>query len=166
MKPVLAVPEWSVLYSLALYHFRCIVLHWLFPVLRLAQEISTYMETSTSPINGCKIGLCSALSSFERGGIFIVPRLLWHGALVFLISFERSPHSVALSNTWGDVALRWMREGSKWFLVTSKRLSMYFFAKSRDTMFSNYSISYSSAEYTPYLNGNDSKSFSFTYKIT
>jgi hypothetical protein len=27
--------------------------------------------------------LCSALTNFEQGGIFIVPHLLWHGALVF-----------------------------------------------------------------------------------
>jgi hypothetical protein len=34
------------------------------------------------------LGLCSALRAFEQGGIFIVPRLLWHGASVFPVSSE------------------------------------------------------------------------------
>jgi hypothetical protein len=29
------------------------------------------------------VGLCSALSVFKQGGIFIVPHLLWHGTLIF-----------------------------------------------------------------------------------
>ena len=32
--------------------------------------------------------LCSATMAFEEGGIFIVPHLLWHGALVFVVSSE------------------------------------------------------------------------------
>ena len=35
--------------------------------------------------NAC---LCSASMAFEDGGIFIVPHLLWHGALVFVVSSE------------------------------------------------------------------------------
>ena len=35
--------------------------------------------------NAC---LCSASMAFEEGGIFIVPHLLWHGALVFVVSSE------------------------------------------------------------------------------
>jgi hypothetical protein len=34
------------------------------------------------------LGLCSALRAFEQGGIFIVPRLLRHGASVFPVSSE------------------------------------------------------------------------------
>jgi hypothetical protein len=48
-------------------------------------------------------GLCSALGAFEQGGIFIVPHLLWHGASVFLVSFEEPPHSVASFYIQGDV---------------------------------------------------------------
>jgi hypothetical protein len=40
------------------------------------------------------LGLCSALKAFEHVGIFIVPHLLWHGALVFQIASEGPPHSV------------------------------------------------------------------------
>jgi hypothetical protein len=48
-------------------------------------------------------GLCSALGAFEQGGIFIVPHLLWHGALVFPVSSEGQPHSVTSYNTNEDV---------------------------------------------------------------
>jgi hypothetical protein len=40
-------------------------------------------------------GLCLALRSFEQGGIFIVPHLLWHGTSVFPVSAEGLPHLVA-----------------------------------------------------------------------
>jgi hypothetical protein len=43
-----------------------------------------------------KLGLCSALWTFEQGGIFIVSHLPWHGASVFPVSSEGPPHSVAL----------------------------------------------------------------------
>jgi hypothetical protein len=49
------------------------------------------------------LGLCSALMAFEQGGIFIVPHLLWHGALVFPVSSEGPPHSIASYDTRGDV---------------------------------------------------------------
>jgi hypothetical protein len=41
------------------------------------------------------LGLCSELRAFEQGEIFIVPHLLWHGTLVFPVSSEGPPHSVA-----------------------------------------------------------------------
>jgi hypothetical protein len=47
--------------------------------------------------------LCSALRAFEQGGIFIVWHLLWHGALVFPVSSEGPPLSVASFDTQGDV---------------------------------------------------------------
>jgi hypothetical protein len=47
-----------------------------------------------------KLGLCSALSAFEQGGLFIVQH---HRALVFSGSSERSPHSVASYDTQRDV---------------------------------------------------------------
>jgi hypothetical protein len=47
------------------------------------------------------LGLCSALRVFKQGGIFIVPHLLWHRTLVFPVSSEGSPHSVAFYDTWG-----------------------------------------------------------------
>jgi hypothetical protein len=49
------------------------------------------------------LGLSSALRAFEQGGIFIVPHLLWHGTSVFPVSSEGPPHSVASSDTRGDV---------------------------------------------------------------
>jgi hypothetical protein len=49
------------------------------------------------------IGLCLALRTFEQGGVFIVPHLLWHGAPVFPVSFEEPPHSVASYDTQGGV---------------------------------------------------------------
>jgi hypothetical protein len=49
------------------------------------------------------LGLCSALRAFEHRGIFIVPHLLRHGALVFPVSSEEPPHSVASYDTHGDV---------------------------------------------------------------
>jgi hypothetical protein len=38
-----------------------------------------------------------------RRGIFIVPHLLWHGASVFPVSSEGTPHSVASYDTHRDV---------------------------------------------------------------
>jgi hypothetical protein len=38
-----------------------------------------------------------------QGGVFIVPHLLQHWALVFLASFEGPPNSVASYDTQGDV---------------------------------------------------------------
>jgi hypothetical protein len=35
------------------------------------------------------LGLCSALRAFEKAGIFIVPRLLWHGTLGFFWSHPK-----------------------------------------------------------------------------
>jgi hypothetical protein len=49
------------------------------------------------------LGLYSALTAFERGGIFTVPHLLWHSASVFPVSSEGSPHSVASYDTQRDV---------------------------------------------------------------
>ena len=47
------------------------------------------------------LGLCSALSAFEQGGIFIMPCLLWHGTSVFPVSSEGSaPFSCFLWHTW------------------------------------------------------------------
>jgi hypothetical protein len=60
----------------------------------------------TLPVKGCKIlGLCSALRAFEQGGFFIVPHLLGHGASVFPVSSDGSPHSVTSYDTQGDVGI-------------------------------------------------------------
>jgi hypothetical protein len=46
-------------------------------VLRLAQEIFTYLETSPLFGEGLQnLGICSALRAFEQGGIVTVPHLL------------------------------------------------------------------------------------------
>jgi hypothetical protein len=50
-----------------------------------------------------KLDLCSALRTFEKGGIYIVLHLLLHGALVFPVSSEGLPHSVAFYDIQGDV---------------------------------------------------------------
>jgi hypothetical protein len=47
------------------------------------------------------LGLCLVLRAFEKGGIFIVPHLLRHGASVFPVSSKGLPHSVASYNTQG-----------------------------------------------------------------
>jgi hypothetical protein len=47
--------------------------------------------------------LYSSLNPFEQWMIFIVPHLLWHGALVFPVSSEGPPHLVAFYDTQGDV---------------------------------------------------------------
>jgi hypothetical protein len=49
------------------------------------------------------LGLCSALRVIEQGGIFIVPRRLWHRASVFPVSSDGPPHSVAFHDTQGNV---------------------------------------------------------------
>jgi hypothetical protein len=51
------------------------------PLESILSKISRYeadsVETSPLPVKGRKnLGLCSALSAFEQGGIFIVPHLL------------------------------------------------------------------------------------------
>jgi hypothetical protein len=70
-----------------------------------AQEYFNYMETYvTIAGEGLQyLGLCSALSVFEQGGIFIVPHLLWNGASVFPVSSEGSPYLVAFYDTQGRV---------------------------------------------------------------
>jgi hypothetical protein len=49
------------------------------------------------------LGLCTALRTFEEGGIFIVPHMLWHVTSVFPVLSEGPPHSVASYDTHGDV---------------------------------------------------------------
>jgi hypothetical protein len=49
------------------------------------------------------LGLCSVLKAFEQGGIFIVTHLMWHGTLVFQVSSEGPPQSVASYDTHVDV---------------------------------------------------------------
>jgi hypothetical protein len=46
------------------------------------------------------LGLCSAFRAFDQGGIFIVPPAVI-GALVFLVSSEGPPHSVAFYDSQG-----------------------------------------------------------------
>jgi hypothetical protein len=75
------------------------LIDWLFAVLRPAQEFFTNMEPSPLPVKGCKI--CSALRTFEQGGIFIVPHPLWHRVSVFPVLSERPPHLVASYDTQG-----------------------------------------------------------------
>jgi hypothetical protein len=48
-----------------------------------AQEFFTYTETSPLPVQGCNLGLCSAVRAFEQGRIFIVPHLLVTGPQFF-----------------------------------------------------------------------------------
>jgi hypothetical protein len=62
------------------------------------QPGSKYFVT---PVKGVlqNLGLCTALRAFEQGGIFIVPHLLWHGALVFQVPFKGPPHLVASYDT-------------------------------------------------------------------
>jgi hypothetical protein len=74
---------------------------WLFIVLRPAQKFFTDMQTSPLPVN--RVGLQNFGPSYEEGGIFIVPHLLWHGASVYPVSSEGPPHSVASYDTQGDV---------------------------------------------------------------
>ena len=51
-------------------------------------------------------GLCLVTTVFEKGGIFIVPYLLWHGTLDFAISFkERSQYVVAFYDMQGGGGL-------------------------------------------------------------
>jgi hypothetical protein len=52
------------------------------------------MATCKQTITGVgleHLGLCSALRAFEKGGIFTLPHLLWHGASVFPVSSEGTP---------------------------------------------------------------------------
>jgi hypothetical protein len=67
---------------------------WLFRVLRPAQEYFTEGLQN--------LGLCWAFRAFEHGGIFIVPHLLWYGALVFSVWSEGTPHLVASYDTRRD----------------------------------------------------------------
>jgi hypothetical protein len=75
------------------------MIDWLFRVLRPTQQFFTYI-TGEGLQN---LGLCSAIRAFEQGRIFIVPHLLWHGALVFPVSSEGPPQSVAFYDTHGYV---------------------------------------------------------------
>jgi hypothetical protein len=52
-------------------------------VLRSPQEFIAFWRRHHCRWMAEKIGLCSALRAFERGGIFIVQHLLWHGTYFF-----------------------------------------------------------------------------------
>ena len=55
--------------------------------LSVGQEYSTHIEMPILLVNSCKIlAFARHLLSFEQGGIFIVPHLLWHGASSFGIT--------------------------------------------------------------------------------
>jgi hypothetical protein len=66
----------------------------LFVCLEPHEQFFKYLAAVT--ITGDKaanLGLCSALRTFEQGGIFIVPHLLRHGASVYTVSIGRpEPH--------------------------------------------------------------------------
>jgi hypothetical protein len=46
--------------------------------------------------------LCSTLRTFEQGGIFIAPYLLWHGASIFPVFIWRPTHLIAFCDSQGD----------------------------------------------------------------
>jgi hypothetical protein len=48
------------------------------------------------------LGLWSAFSAFEQGGMFIMLRQLWHWVSVFTVPSERPPHSSASYNMKRD----------------------------------------------------------------
>jgi hypothetical protein len=78
--------DWSIIY--------CFTSHW--EIFHLYGDVNTVRLLNN-------LRLCSAFRAFEQGEIFIVPHLLWHGASVFLLSFEGPPHSVASYDTQGGV---------------------------------------------------------------
>jgi hypothetical protein len=47
-------------------------------------------------------GLCSALRAFKQGGIFMVQNLLCYGILVFPVSSNGLPHSIASYESQGN----------------------------------------------------------------
>jgi hypothetical protein len=49
------------------------------------------------------LGLCSALSAFEQGGIFIVPHLPWQGNSGFSVSSDGLPHLLTFCDTQWDM---------------------------------------------------------------
>jgi hypothetical protein len=58
--------------------------------LSLHEQFFSYLEAVTIPGDrAANLGLCSALRAFEQGGVFIVRRLLRHGASVYTVSSER-----------------------------------------------------------------------------
>jgi hypothetical protein len=47
------------------------------------------------------LGLWLVLRAFKQEGMFIKPRLLWHGTSIFPVSPERPSHSVAITTNMG-----------------------------------------------------------------
>jgi hypothetical protein len=78
------------------------LIDWFYIVLCLAQECFTYMEMSPLLVKGCKISAYARCSGpLNRRDGFIMPHLLLHGTLAFLVSSEGLSHSVASYDTQG-----------------------------------------------------------------
>jgi hypothetical protein len=72
-------------------------------VLRPAQDFFLMYGDVTGADEGLhNLGLCSALSEYEQGWIFIVPHLLWQRTSVFPVSSKGQPLSVASYDTQMD----------------------------------------------------------------
>jgi hypothetical protein len=98
-----------------------------------------------------KLGLCWALRAFEQGGIFFVPHLLWHGALVFLVSSEGPPYLVALTTRMGMRRIYFNPDphGSYWSLKLYLPIYLLFFKLINVYIFKTNCKSYAlSANYT------------------
>lgn len=64
------------------------------------------MEKSLLPVKGFRnLGLCSILTTFELGNIFIVPDLLWHGTSILWSHPKDNPIQSLLTTSkgyWGS----------------------------------------------------------------
>jgi hypothetical protein len=81
--------EWATVWIDACSHD-----HWLIVIYEFTSRSRIFhLYGDTTAGEGLQnLGLCSALTAVEQGGIFIVPHLLWHGDSVFPVSTEGPPH--------------------------------------------------------------------------
>jgi hypothetical protein len=76
------------------------------------KNFSLYEDITITGEEQENLGLSSALRAFEQGGIFIVPHLLRHWALVFPVSSE-SLHLIRLARECGGPILTRILTGLK-----------------------------------------------------
>jgi hypothetical protein len=101
---------------------------WSYTVLRPARESFTHVETSTLLVKGCTVYVylpCLELRTFEQGGIFFVPRLLWHRASVFPVSLEGPTYIFASYGTQGDAEDLFQPESSRVKIILRNVLNVY-----------------------------------------
>jgi hypothetical protein len=89
--------EWSVTHWRRSRNFVGLI-DWIFTVSHPAQDFLLIQRWHRCQWKLQKVSICPMLRTFEQKGMFMMPKLLWHGAF----TSEEPPHLVASYDTQGD----------------------------------------------------------------